>query len=79
VTDEDRAQELEHVRLHERLLEEIRQLRDLEVAYGAIQGQLKIVTGETERKNLTDEQLEKAIASFAEWARQLGEKIRDSK
>jgi hypothetical protein len=77
VTDEDRAQEEEHIKLHSRLLEEIRNLRDLGIDYSAIQGQLRVTTGQEERKNLTDEQLEKAITSFAEWARELGEKLKN--
>jgi hypothetical protein len=79
VSDEDRAIEEEHMRLHARLLEEIRTLRDLGIPYNAIQGQLRLVTGEEERKNLTDEQLEKAITSFSEWSRELAQKIRDNK
>jgi hypothetical protein len=77
LSDEDRAIEEEHMRLHARLLEEIRTLRDLGIAYSAIQGQLKIVTGEEERKNLSDEQIEKAIASFSEWSKDLAEKLKN--
>ena len=77
-TDEERAQEDERVNLQHRLLQEIQQLRDLGVAYSQAQQQLKRVTGKSERKELTNDELEKAIVSFSEWSKELAEKIRSN-
>lgn len=72
----DDAQEDEHQRLHARLLQEIQQLRDLGQAYGGIQAQMELVTGCKRRDELSNEQLEKCIAAFSEWAQSLAENIK---
>lgn len=66
----------EHQQLQARLLQEIQQLRDLGQAYGGIQAQMELVTGCKRRDELTNEQLEKCIAAFGEWAQELAEKIK---
>ena len=59
-------------------MQEIQQLRDLGVAYSQAQQQLKRVTGKSERKELTNDELEKAIVSFSEWSKELAEEIRSN-
>ncbi len=76
VTPNDDATEDEHQKLQARLLQEIQQLRDLGQAYGGIQAQMELVTGCKRRDELTNEQLEKCIAAFGEWAQELAEKIK---
>jgi hypothetical protein len=72
----DDATEKEHLNLQARLLQEIQQLRDLGQAYGGIQAQMELVTGCKRRDELTNEQLEKCIAAFGEWAQSLAENIK---
>jgi|SRR5580765_3402849 len=72
IEDDERAQ------LQNRLLQEIQTLRDLGIAYSQSQQQLKRVTGKSERKELTNEELEKAIAAFSEWSQQLAIQIKNS-
>jgi hypothetical protein len=79
LSDEDHEAEERHASLQQRLLQEIRQLRDVGVAFSRTQGEMVRLTGKYQRCDLTSEEIEKLIAHFADWAKSEAEKLRDQK